>query len=405
MDIIRYEPFFGKYMFSYQGDLYVVDGPIETEDSDMLVVTQNNHPYNGLSVPAKVQIQVTNHCNASCPHCYVSSGMSSVILELSDIEIRTFLEECQQIGVLQIEWSGGDPFVRKDFIAFLQYAHSLGFEQSLLTNGIAFGHKPSIIKDVWRYVYGVQVSMNGYGDNFDLWVGKRVWQSVLNGIANLISEKPAYGQVSVATVLDPKNVIDLESIGSLLSDLGVNTWAMARQIHNGRSLISEEEADEVLWISYILLQKMRERGIALPLQVLHPFDKEELDETDILPVEWITEPAARTFLYVSANGTVYPFPYYDGRVEWVAGSIRKSRLFDLWHSEPFTRMRAVTREKTGCGHCKKICQLWSRWFNYGRRMDIYESPINHPTCTNRDFDIEGGDSCERKTSLACRKGR
>lgn len=31
MDIIRYEPFFGKYLFSHQGSLYVVDGPIEPE--------------------------------------------------------------------------------------------------------------------------------------------------------------------------------------------------------------------------------------------------------------------------------------------------------------------------------------------------------------------------------------
>ena len=140
----------------------------------------------------------------------------------------------------------------------------------------------------------------------------------------------------------------------------------------------------MLIVSYNLLQRMRERNVKLPSRVLHPFDKgEQGEEEAILPVEWITEPAARTFLYVSANGNVYPFPYYDGYVEWMSGSIRESSLITLWNSEPFTRMRDVTRERTGCSGCKKICRLWSRWFNYGRNRNLCEPPIDHPTCTNR----------------------
>lgn len=382
MDLVRYEPFFGKYLFSHQGDLYVVDGPIESED-EALIITQSVNPNNGLSVPAKVQIQVTNRCNGNCPHCYASSGAENSS-ELSDLEIHALLEKCQKTGVLQIEWSGGEPFVRKGFIALLQYTHSLGFEQNILTNGIALGRKQDLAQEVWKYLYAVQVSMNGYGENFNAWVGKRTWESVLKGIVNLVVEKPSYGRVSVSTTLDRRNLWDLEVIGTLLFDLGVDEWIMARQVRNGRSSISEEEADELLSISYELLQRMRKENARLPPRVLHPFDKGEQDVGIIsLPVEWITEPAARTFLYVSANGDVYPFPYYDGYDEWMSGNVRESSLVDLWESEPFTRMRAVTRENTGCGGCKKICQLWSRWFNYGRRKDICEPPINHSTCTSR----------------------
>ena len=383
MDLVRYEPFFGKYLFSNQGDLYVVDGPIEPEVG-ALVIAQNDHPYNGLSVPAKVQIQVTNRCNGRCADCYSSSGVA-LPSELSDSEVRTLLEECQKAGVLQIEWSGGEPFVRKGFVALLEYAYSLGFEQNILTNGIAFGRKQNLVQKIWRYAYAVQVSINGYGESFNEWIGKRVWESVLKGITVLVAEKPSYGRVSVSTTLDMRNIDDLETIGSLLFDLGVDAWIMARQVHNGRSSIKEEDADKLLHISYSMLQKMRERGVRLPPRVLHPFDKGEQGEEEVsLPVEWVTEPAARTFLYVSANGDVYPFPYYYGCAEWMAGNVREYGLVDLWRSESFTRMRAVTRKHTGCSGCKKICQLWSRWFNYGRKKDICEPPINHPTCTSRE---------------------
>lgn len=381
-DLIRYEPFFEKYLFSHQGDLYLVDGPIEIEEG-ALVVTYDTHPHNGLSVPTKVQIQVTNRCNLKCPHCYVASG-APLAEELSDSEIQSFLRECQRTGVLQIQWSGGDPFVRKGFLALVQYAHSLGFEQDILTNGVALGRNSDLAQELWKYVQAVQVSMDGYGENFDIWAGKHAWDPVLKSIARLVATKPEYGRVSVATTLDQKNLSDLESIGAELSDLNVSAWLLARQVHNGRSLIGEEEADALLVNSYSLLQNMRERNAKLPSRVLHPFDKGvQNEEESILPVEWITEPAARTFLYVSANGDVYPFPYFDGSVEWMSGNIRKTSLSDLWHSEPFNRLRTVTRSDTGCGECKKICQLWSRWFNYGRSGNICEPPINHPTCTER----------------------
>lgn len=381
-DLIRYEPFFGKYLFSHQGDLYLADGPVETEE-DALITSQDTYPYNGLSVPSKVQIQVTNRCNLQCPHCYVASG-APLAEELSDSEIQSFLRKCQQVGVLQIQWSGGDPFVRKGFVALVQYAHSLGFEQDILTNGVALGRNSDLAQELWKYVHAVQVSMDGYGKNFDIWAGKHAWDPVLKSIDRLVVTKPEYGRVSVATTLDQRNLADLESIGTMLSELGVNTWLLARQVHNGRSMVSENEADELLNSSYSLLQKMRKRNGKLPSQVLHPFDKGlQNEEEAILPVEWVTEPAARTFLYVSANGDVYPFPYFDGYTEWMSGNIRETPLLELWHSEPFVCIRSATRKETGCGECKKICQLWSRWFNYGRNRNICEPPIYHQTCTDR----------------------
>ena len=63
--LIRYEPFFTGYLFAHEGDLYCVDGPIE-QDNATLVVFHESHPSNGLSVPAKVQIQ-TLHITTPTP--------------------------------------------------------------------------------------------------------------------------------------------------------------------------------------------------------------------------------------------------------------------------------------------------------------------------------------------------
>lgn len=378
-DIIRYEPFFGRYLFAHEGDLYCVDGPVESGEGVVLVINEFNPP-NSLSIPAKVQIQVTNRCNLECPSCYVASG-KPVAGELSDDEIKLLLRQCQEVGVLQIQWSGGDPFVRKGFIEMMRYAHDLGFEQDVLTNGVAIGRKDGLVQEVWQYAHSVQVSMDGCGESFNAWVGKNAWDSVVCGIRSLVQAKPPYGQVSAATTLDRKNVSELSIIAEKLSELGVDTWILARQVRNGRSLISEKDADALLVDSYPIIEHLRIFSTGFPFRIIHPFDKGVYEDGEsTLPVEWVTEPAARTFLYVSANGDVYPFPYYDGFHEWRAGNIREQLLVDLWLSEVFNRMRSVTRQGTGCGSCNQICQLWSRWFNYGRNKNLYEPPIDHLTC-------------------------
>jgi radical SAM protein with 4Fe4S-binding SPASM domain len=379
VDIIRYEPFFGRYLFANEGDLYSVDGPIESAEGVVLVCNETN-PFNGLSVPAKVQIQVTNRCNLGCSTCYVDSG-EPVVGELSDDEIRALLRQCQRIGVLQIQWSGGDPFVRKGFVQLMRYAHELGFEQDILTNGVAIGRREGLASEVWQYVRAVQVSMDGCGESFNAWVGKNVWETVIRGVKELASTKSPHGQISVATTLDVKNVRELQPIAETLRELGIDTWLLARQVRNGRSSISEEEADALLAETYPIIEQVRALGTEFPLKIIHPFDKGAYEEDEqALPVEWVTEPAARTFLYVSANGDVYPFPYYDGFSELRAGNIRQSSVIDLWRGEPFTRMRSVSRRNTGCGNCGRVCQLWSRWFNYGRHRDLCEPPIDHVTC-------------------------
>ncbi len=379
VDIIRYEPFFGRYLFAHEGDLYCADGPIEPEEG-VVLVTHDTQPFNGLSVPAKVQIQVTNRCNLECPSCYVASG-KPIAGELSDDEIRFLLGQCQEVGVLQIQWSGGDPFVRKGFLELMRYAHELGFEQDVLTNGVAIGRKKGLAHEVWQYAHAVQVSMDGCGESFNAWVGKNAWDSVVRGIRDLVHTKPPYGQVSAATTLDRRNVSELPVIAQKLNELGIDTWILARQVRNGRSVISEREADALLAGSYLVIERIRSTSMDLPFRLIHPFDKGEYEgDGQTLPVEWVTEPAARTFLYVSANGDVYPFPYYDGFLEWRAGSVREQSLVDLWLSEAFNRMRSVTRQGTGCGGCNRVCQLWSRWFNYGRNRNLHEPPINHSTC-------------------------
>lgn len=383
VDLVRYEPFWGGFVFSHQGELYILD---EIDDGDELFVVKNEtNPENGLSAPIKVQIQFTNRCNARCPGCYVSSGLP-LDTELSDSEIRKLLIKLRDWGVLQIEWSGGEVFARKGFFEMLAYAQELGFEQNVLTNAIVLGRKDEFTARLWQYVHSVQVSVDSAFGALDEWLGlSRGWESVIEGIRRLSETKPDYGSVSVTTTLDARNLEHLADIARTLAPLDLKVWKLAKQIPNGRSFIKDEEANRVLWQGYDVVQSVRE---IVPFPIVHPFNTEP-DPGDVFPVEWVTEPSARWFLYIRANGDVYPFPYYDGMPEFYLGHLNTSTLEELWNAESCQRLRAVTRSETSaCARCSQVCRMWFRGFSYFNERELTASPIDHPGCGNHR--IRGG---------------
>jgi MoaA/NifB/PqqE/SkfB family radical SAM enzyme len=377
--LFRFEPFLGAYLFSMDGEFYVVDGPQMELDDDCHVVTNSDHPKNALSVPAKVQLQFTNRCNLRCPHCYVSSG-KPLADEMSIDQVALLLERLRGWGVLQVEWSGGEVFVRKEFLDVLKYAHELGFEQNILTNGIAIGRskKMDLLERVWEACYSIQVSVDGFGENFDRWVGKpRMWESVLTCLDRLMDSIPEHGRISVATTLDPSNVDDLLDIADAISGR-THFWRLAKQVKHGRSVLEEEPSTTSLFKAWELMPELR--AVYPNMSIIHPFDKED-DHSGIWPVDWYSDTGARWFMYVAANGDSYVFPYFDGMEAFYGGNVLKNSFDEIWRSVAFERYRNITRADTGCGSCAKICRMWSRFFNGLENGFVSNGrPISHPGC-------------------------
>ncbi|MEK7607367.1 MAG: radical SAM protein [Patescibacteria group bacterium] len=374
MNILRYEPFFDRVLFSYQGELYLTDEKIEPSLQTNLVINKDN-PLNGLSAPTRLQIQFTNRCNLACSHCYVSSG-KTLPNELSDEAIFDLLAQASKLGILQIEWSGGEPFSRKGLMEMVKIARKYGFEQKLLTNGVAIGRGICEPRKLWKEFCEIQISINSIGDGFNAFVGKNHWLDVSRAVDLLLKFKPKHKKLLLTTTIDRSNIAFLPVIYEYMSGKDVN-WRIARQVHNGRSSITEEESDKLLFDSWTILQGLRNQKSKA--KILHPFDK-ITDLNSVWPLEWQTEPGARWFMYINALGNGYPFPYFDGIAELYGGNVLKNSLAQIWKSEAFNYYRSITRRGTKCRNCQLVCQMWSRPFNYFRQRNLSEDPIEHPNC-------------------------
>lgn len=84
-------------------------------------------------LPISLSLEVTGACNVACLHCYMP-GINRHD-EISTDEIRRILDEAADAGVLWLLLTGGEPFVRKDFVEIYKYSKKKGFIINLFSNG------------------------------------------------------------------------------------------------------------------------------------------------------------------------------------------------------------------------------------------------------------------------------
>ncbi|MEC2628125.1 radical SAM protein, partial [Bacillus cereus] len=91
--------------------------------------------------PKVASIEITNRCNVRCRHCYGDFGaVKPKVMSLD--QIKSLLDDLNNIGVKLIELTGGDITVHPNLKEILLYALNLDFSQiTLLTNGIALSEK------------------------------------------------------------------------------------------------------------------------------------------------------------------------------------------------------------------------------------------------------------------------
>jgi MoaA/NifB/PqqE/SkfB family radical SAM enzyme len=90
---------------------------------------QRSGAYRRMHSPSSVEIEITNKCFRHCSYCAYESGPSPRIgqeHELSTEQWMGVLSELEREGVMALEFTGGDPFVRHDAIELLQHASQLG---------------------------------------------------------------------------------------------------------------------------------------------------------------------------------------------------------------------------------------------------------------------------------------
>ena len=107
-----------------------------------------------------VFFELTYRCNEKCKFCYCVVDDNNQ--ELSTAEVKRVIDDLVKMNVFEVTFSGGDPFVRKDFFEILEYAREKELLINIFTNGLAISdddifrlkklHIKSIHFSIYRHI-------------------------------------------------------------------------------------------------------------------------------------------------------------------------------------------------------------------------------------------------------------
>jgi radical SAM protein with 4Fe4S-binding SPASM domain len=144
--------------------------------------------------PESIHGVVNQRCNFACQYCY--SWQRTEYTEISIAQWQNALLSLRDyIGKYLIQFSGGEPFVKKGFIDLLTFCHSHEIEWGVITNGSAFNNK--IVQRVVAadpVNIDISVDSSNAAINDDVRGSKGGLSNIEDGIQRLADERVKYNR-------------------------------------------------------------------------------------------------------------------------------------------------------------------------------------------------------------------
>lgn len=169
-------------------------------------------------------------CNLRCEHCFISCSPDNHTLEMMKTQdIFHYLDQAKELGVKEVYYTGGEPFLHQDFLKILERTLQ-DFPVSVLTNGLPINNqRADHLEDLYRkscYSLEIRISLDDYNEKRnDAVRGKGTFLQVLNTYKRLYDRGllPILTVSEIGNYLNPAEVpIDsYEKYIDLLQSIGV----------------------------------------------------------------------------------------------------------------------------------------------------------------------------------------
>jgi mycofactocin biosynthetic radical S-adenosylmethionine protein MftC len=317
-----------------------------------------------LRAPVNATWEITAKCNLQCRHCLSADMGKTYAAELDFEQCCAFIDELDQMEVFQINFGGGEPFLRKDFPDILDYAHSKGITTCVSTNGTMLDEN-LVSRLRGMKLLRIQVSLDGAtAATNDSIRGSGTYERILEGIALL--SKHGFPNLSINTVVTRSNFCEIEQLCELASHYGVKTrLSRFRPSGDAKRVWQEFHLDnsQLAWLSEFL-SAHRE---VLTGDSFFSITKEDRRELGLNICG-----AARMTCSVLPDGSVYPCAFLRDE-QFRGGSITRESLNAIWlHSAAFNAIRAIrveacescTRFSLCHGGCPAVACFFSKSLNH-----------------------------------------
>ncbi|WP_306537055.1 mycofactocin radical SAM maturase [Geobacter sp.] len=304
----------------------------------------NRYVEMGMRSPVNLTWEVSLACNLRCTHCLSSSGEPAKG-ELTTAEALDLVEQLHEARVFQVNFGGGEPFMRPDFEEILASCHAKGIMTCISTNGTLLDAERVARLATSRQV-AIQVSMDGATpETCDAIRGKGVFAAATKAIKLLAATSIP---TSINTVLTTQNAGEIPAMHELARSLGVSL-RVSRFRPSGRGADNWEDLRptpaQLLefsdWLarsgdvrtgdSFFSLTSQERQGLGLNLCG-----------------------AAKLTCCVGPTGNMYPCAFLQTD-RFKAGSLREQSFQEIWDSsEIYESFRSLRIHS--CEECQRFDQ-------------------------------------------------
>ena len=130
-------------------------------------------------------------CNLACTHCFVSCSPTNHTHEpMSLAEVQRYLDEAAALGVREVYFTGGEPFLNPEMEAILAAALAIG-PATVLTNGLLLDParcaRLKALDEASEYSLDLRISLDGWdAASNDPIRGEGTFDRALAGVRNLV---------------------------------------------------------------------------------------------------------------------------------------------------------------------------------------------------------------------------
>lgn len=302
-------------------------------------------------------LEVTSRCNARCEHCGSSCGDFVPKDEVTKEELCKVLDDIAahyDPTKIMLYVTGGEPLVKKDLFEIMDHANKLGFMWGITTNGILVDEK--IIKKMEKTnMKTVSVSIDGLKGLHESF--RRVpgcFDKIVKGL-KLMLKCPTITDVQITTVVNKKNIDQLDDILKLVKEIGVKNWRLIEVNPIGRAKNNDELAlgaeGMKRMFNFMFRTRVENPDMAITYGCGHYYGPNlNMALTGTLyqcfTGYWVAS--------ILSNGDIYGCPDIERNPKLVEGNIRKDSFVDVWENG-FKRYRRINR--TSNKKCKE-CPDW-----------------------------------------------
>jgi radical SAM protein with 4Fe4S-binding SPASM domain len=334
-----------------------------------------------LSAPTFVIWEITGACNLRCRHCLSGSG-KKVAGEVSTGTAKRIIDMCADMGVLTLNFSGGEPLLRTDIMEISSYASSKRMALELLTNGTMITEE--VITGLnGTNVSSVQVSLDGLAPSHDLFRGRPgAFDQAMAGISAL---KEGGFTIAISAVIHRKNIREIPPLIDLAIDVGADLFKTTLFMPAGRGKQNELDLmlspDDVKRFAELIREKEESVGDAIRVSTeqIYPWlmkEESRSNEGSSPPVYGLNLgcTAGNSSFYITPDGKAAPCPFLRN---FIAGDLTKESARDIWrHSPTFDIFRTITSQKlegkcADCIHLGKECYGGCRAAAYTYTGNLY----------------------------------